>query len=177
MRCKRYRFNPRIWKISWRRAWPPIPIFLPGESHGQGLHRVRHDWSNLACKHTWIPVSLLRFERYLFLKSVLEDCLDVCVSLHGSSAAYWVYHLPFMKLFSSSWVRLFSPFAHCHSDGAFKYYIQVLECVAFPFSRGSSQPRDRTQVSHIAGGIFSNWATREAPYTLSIYLKYFVQYC
>ena len=26
---------------------------------------------------------------------------------------------------------------------------RILECVAFPFSRGSSQPRDRTQVSHI----------------------------
>ena len=28
--------------------------------------------------------------------------------------------------------------------------------VAFPFSRGSSQPRDRTQVSHIAGGFFTS---------------------
>ena len=27
--------------------------------------------------------------------------------------------------------------------------------VAFPFSRGSSHPRDRTQVSHIAGGFFT----------------------
>ena len=27
------------------------------------------------------------------------------------------------------------------------------------FSRGSSQPRDRTQVSHIAGGFFTSWAT------------------
>ena len=34
--------------------------------------------------------------------------------------------------------------------------------VAFPFSRGSSQPRDQTQVSHIAGGFFTSWATREA---------------
>ena len=38
----------------------------------------------------------------------------------------------------------------------------ILEWVAFPFSRGSSQPRDRTQVSHIAGGFFTSWATREA---------------
>ena len=30
------------------------------------------------------------------------------------------------------------------------------------FSRGSSQPRDQTQVSHIAGGFFTSWATREA---------------
>ena len=38
----------------------------------------------------------------------------------------------------------------------------ILEWVAFPFSRGSSQPRDRTQVSCIAGGFFTSWATREA---------------
>ena len=31
-----------------------------------------------------------------------------------------------------------------------------------PFSRGSSQPRVRTQVSHIAGRFFTIWATREA---------------
>ena len=29
---------------------------------------------------------------------------------------------------------------------------RILEWVAFPFSRGSSHPRDETQVSHIAGG-------------------------
>ena len=40
---------------------------------------------------------------------------------------------------------------------------RILEWVAFPFSRGSSQPRDQTQVSHIAGGFFTSWATREAP--------------
>ena len=39
---------------------------------------------------------------------------------------------------------------------------RILEWVAFSFSRGSSQPRDWTQVSHIAGGSFTNWAIREA---------------
>ena len=38
----------------------------------------------------------------------------------------------------------------------------ILEGVAFPFSRGSSQPRDGTQASCIAGGFFTSWATREA---------------
>ena len=41
-------------------------------------------------------------------------------------------------------------------------HTRILEWVAIPFSRGSSQPRDRTQVSHIAGGFFTSWATREA---------------
>ena len=38
---------------------------------------------------------------------------------------------------------------------------RILEWVAFPFSRGSSQPRDWTQVSRIAGGFFIRWATRK----------------
>ena len=32
---------------------------------------------------------------------------------------------------------------------------RILEWVAMPSSRGSSRPRDLTQVSHIAGGFFS----------------------
>ena len=39
---------------------------------------------------------------------------------------------------------------------------RILEWVAFPFSRGSSKPRDRAQVSHIAGRFFPSWAIREA---------------
>ena len=37
---------------------------------------------------------------------------------------------------------------------------RILEWVAIPFSRGSSRPRDWTQVSRIAGGFFTSWATR-----------------
>ena len=35
---------------------------------------------------------------------------------------------------------------------------RTLEWVAISFSRGSSQPRDRTQVSCVAGRFFTNWA-------------------
>ena len=38
----------------------------------------------------------------------------------------------------------------------------VLEWVAIPFFRWSSQPRDWIQVSRIAGKFFTSWATREA---------------
>ena len=38
---------------------------------------------------------------------------------------------------------------------------KVLEWVAYPFSRGSSQPRNQTGVSCIVGGFFTNWAIRE----------------
>ena len=36
-------------------------------------------------------------------------------------------------------------------------------CSGLPFSRGSSRPRDRTQVSFLGGRCFNLWATREAP--------------
>ena len=39
----------------------------------------------------------------------------------------------------------------------------VLEWDAISFSRGSSWPRDRTQVSHIVDRCFTIWATREVP--------------
>ena len=38
---------------------------------------------------------------------------------------------------------------------------RILEWVAFPFSSKSSHPRDQTQVSHIAGSVFTSWVTRE----------------
>ena len=38
---------------------------------------------------------------------------------------------------------------------------RLLEWVVFPITRGSSQPRDRTQVSCIAARFFTSWATRE----------------
>ena len=45
---------------------------------------------------------------------------------------------------------------------------RILEWVAFPFSRESSQPRDWTQVSSIAGRFCTSWATREALYAENI---------
>ena len=38
----------------------------------------------------------------------------------------------------------------------------LMQWVAFPFSRVSSQSRDQPQVSCIAGGFFTSWATKEA---------------
>ena len=48
--------------------------------------------------------------------------------------------------------------------GSFVHWIlqaRILEWVAILLCRGSSQPKDRTQVSHIAVRFFTIWATRE----------------
>ena len=50
---------------------------------------------------------------------------------------------------------------------------RILEWVAISFSRGSSQPRDRTQVFRIAGRRFNLWATREAQVLYKYYYFYF----
>ena len=51
------------------------------------------------------------------------------------------------------------------------FQARILEWVAISFPRGSSQLRDLTQVSHIAGRCFTAWATREAPIPLEIRLN------
>ena len=58
---RRCRFDPWVGKIPWRRNWQPIPVFLPGKSHGQRSlvgyrpwgHIVRHDWAHIGLR--WAP--------------------------------------------------------------------------------------------------------------------------
>ena len=51
---------------------------------------------------------------------------------------------------------------------------RILEWVAMPSSRGSSQPRNGTQVSGIAGRFFTSWDTREVhAYIISTHMYVF----
>ena len=52
LQCRRTGFDPWVRKIPWRREWIPIPVFFPGEFHGQrslkclqstGLQKARND--------------------------------------------------------------------------------------------------------------------------------------
>ena len=64
-----------------------------------------------------------------------------------------------------SYVRLFETLWTVVSQAPLSMGIlqaKILGWVAMPSSRASSQPRDRTQVSCIAGRFFTVWATREA---------------
>ena len=45
---------------------------------------------------------------------------------------------------------------------------QNTEVASFPFSRGSSQPRDRTQVSHSAGRFSTSITSKETAYSLAV---------
>ena len=63
LQCWRHRrceFNPWVRKIPWSRKWEPIPVFLPGKSHGQrnlagysvhGVAKSRTQLSDLNTHH------------------------------------------------------------------------------------------------------------------------------
>ena len=64
-------FDPRDGKIPWRRKWQPTPVFLPGESQGQGslwdggawwatVHGVTKSWTKVIIK------VFISFNKYLF---------------------------------------------------------------------------------------------------------------
>ena len=77
--------------------------------------------------------------------SVPRICAVTLKGSHGSS------HFLYAKCKSLSRVRLFATPWTVHGIPQ----ARILEWGAFPFSRGSSQHRDRTQVSSIAGGFFT----------------------
>ena len=82
---------------------------------------------------------------------------------------YKVYHSTFQKMIISLWFILYLKVKAAQSCLTFcdpmDYTVQeilqarILEWVAFPFSCGSSQPKNQTGVSCIAGGFFTSWAT------------------
>ena len=83
---------------------------------------------------------------YMFLRNPLSF---ISVYLYANSCSWYVWSKSCSVVSDS-----------CEVHGILQ--ARILECVALPFSRGSSQLRDRTQISHIAGAFFSSWATRKA---------------
>ena len=75
-----------------------------------------------------------------------------------------LFDVSLVVVYSPSCVRLLWPM-DCSLLGSPVHGIlqaRILEWVAIPFSRKASQPRNRTQVSCIAGRLFTDWATWEA---------------
>ena len=112
----------------------------PGSLQSIGFHRVRHNWSYLMQSTVvFRPKSL---KSVLILNSKWFTCY-----MRKSLSHVWLFMTP--------WAVQSMEF----------FQARILEWVTVPFSRKSSQPRDWTQVSRIAGGFFTIWATREALWT------------
>ena len=78
-RCKRHRFDPLIEKILWSRKWPPTPVFLPRESHGQrslaGYSPWGHKESDTTEQSQWVvtPIPALLLLFFLSFHSHVPD--------------------------------------------------------------------------------------------------------
>ena len=140
-------------------AWRILGTGEPGGLLSMGSHRVGHDWSNLAAAAAaaWmmnqIALTLVDFQQKRRAKDRCWYSEDKSVGL-------------------DLWCRALGPqwkWKSCltlcdHMDYTVQGILQarILEWVAFHFARGSSQPRDWTRVSGIAGRFFTSWATSEA---------------
>ena len=83
--------------------------------------------------------------------------------MNGSQGPHLKCWVSLCVLVAQSCPTLWDPM-DCNPPGSSVHEIfqaRILEWVAISFSRGSSQPRDRTRVSCTAGKFFTNWATRE----------------
>ena len=93
------------------------------------------------------------------------------MDLHSSNPCCWMVNCSSYQSKNSAW----SESCSVVSDSVTPCYgilqARILEWVAIPFSRGSSRPRDWTQVSWLAGRFITVWATREAPHHVTEHTK------
>ena len=90
--------------------------------------------------------------------------LNVATQWHGLSLSYCFANSRKVKaLVAQSYLTLCSPMDWSLPGSSVHGILQarIMEWGAIPFSRGSFQSRDQTQVSCIAGGFFTVWGTRE----------------
>ena len=93
---------------------------------------------------------------------LVHNCAPECTATGEARSSIFSWRLC-LCLFLQSRLTLCDPM-DCSQPGSSVPGIlqaRILEWVAMPSSRGSSQPREHTQISHIAGGFFTIWATRE----------------
>ena len=105
-------------------------------------------WLQHPSGHVWKSSSYCEYQ------GTLSKVKDLCWELLSSLDSKWL---------SPVRCKLLSHVRFCATD-PMDYTVygilqaRILEWVTFPLSRGSSQPRDGIQVSHIAGGFFTSWS-------------------
>ena len=137
--------------------WPPssqAPLWVLCLPRSRPWALSLAHWVSLArILHPWYVIRLLMSHpRCLVTLACLQQGESVSCSV----------------LFDSLWPQGLS--MDCNSVHGI-LQARILEWVAFPFSRGSSWPRDRTRVSGTAGGFFTVCATRRSPVSSEGFVK------
>ena len=136
--------------MHWRRKWQLTPVFLPGESQGQGKpggllsmesHRVGHDWSNFS--------SISSSKKGLGAYTTVPVCHDQSIRVNH-------FLLGLFKIYLFIWV-------HQVLVGACRiFYLQHVN--SYLQHVGSSfLTRDWTQAPCIGSAVINHWTTREVP--------------
>ena len=132
---------------SWRRAWQPTPVFVPGESHGQ---RSLAGYGLWGCK-SWTRLSTTGISAFpLGWPWEAQSSPRVARESWGWRSSTFTFHFHAlekeMATHSSvlAWCPTFSdPTDHSLPGSSVHRILQagILEWVTIPFSRGSSQGR------------------------------------
>ena len=173
-------FDPGVGKIPWRRKWQPTPVLLPRKFHGwkslvgysprghkesdttwatslwcHFVHtttRYRVEISNHCSKTSWVRKTS---ERESESHSVTSDSLWLhgLQSMEFSRPEYWSEQpFPSLEDLPNPGIEPRSPALQADSLPVEPQRSpRTLEWVAYPFSSRSSQPRNWTGVSCIAG--------------------------
>ena len=92
--------------MHWRRKWQPTPVFLPGESQGEGSlmgelpsmgsHRVGYNWSDLAAA---AACCIWLYRGFFHSLSVSETCpCSSFILMIDSLSTVWTYYDLFILL-------------------------------------------------------------------------------
>ena len=133
-----------VWVLSLTKCCPSVS---PGDS---GIALILSRWSHASVSIPFLPHNL-RCSQSTWLGVVLPESL---VGTLNYSWSIWI-HCVCAQLLSC--LTLCDP-TDCSPPGSSVHRIlqaRILHWVAMPSSRGSSQPRDRTCISYIAGGFFT----------------------
>ena len=139
----------------------------------QALHHQSESYKKENCNSPTVSMSKMDMQHELeintlgFIWSQLLPWNNLAqwLSIFSVHQNHLVPHPEFHKMLVAQLCLTLCGPMDCNQPGSSVHGIsqaRVLEWVAIPFARGSSQPRNWTQVSCIAGRFFTIWATREA---------------
>ena len=149
--------------IYQRRQWHPTPVFLPGKSHGRRSLVGYSPWGHSS--RTRLSDFTFTFHFHALEKKMATHSSVLAWRIPGTGDPGGLWSVGSHRV-GHDWSNLTAAVADTYTYSLQPLYgvlqARILQWVAFPFSRRSSQPRNQTQVSCIADGFFTSWATREA---------------
>ena len=157
--------------IRWSKYWS-FSFSISSSNEYSGLISFRIDWFDLLAVQWTLKVLLQQLslkDQFFGTQPSLWSNFYICTwLLERPYLTRWIFVGKVLSLLFNMhkddliFTKNIKINASCEKKLKIKKNKAINMWVAISFSKGSSQPRNRTQVSHIAGGLFTSWAIREA---------------